>query len=184
MQRMVRWKGWLAGLLSAATLAGALTAFATPKAAEATHATVAVKAPDLLFSVARSKNSNVLVYELRGGNGAIDVKEPVRAKWIMLEKDGHEEGLTKLEQRAYGVKVLSASPSEAKIALAALPDREVTVRNGPDGPEAIMEIDGVPSRLESIFVESKEGIFPKVKWVDVSGVSLADGSAVTERITP
>ncbi|HEY0839525.1 MAG TPA: DUF4833 domain-containing protein [Vulgatibacter sp.] len=141
------------------------------------------QAPGTLFVIERSKNANVVAYEVRQGPAGFDVKEPVRARWLMLDTDGHVEDLTKLEKKVYGVKVKHASYTEVSFAISALPDREITVRPSESGPEAIVDIGGVPARLESVYVSSSEGLVPKVKWVEMKGRSLADGSIVTERIT-
>lgn len=177
----------LAGLMLTTTIAGVARADGPAPSSTIVKAEPAGgeprEAPGPLFVIERSKNANVVAYEVKRGPSGFDTSEPIRASWRMLDTDGHVEGLTKLEKKVYGVKVKSASYTEINFAIAALPDRDIAVRQGEKGPEAVAEINGVPARLESVYVASSEGLVPKVKYVDMKGRSLADGSPVTERIT-
>jgi len=177
----------LAGLMLTSSIAGLARADSTPPntivKSEGAGGSSGQEAPGRLFVIERSKNANVVAYEAKMGPSGFDTKEPVAARWLMLDSDGHTEGLTKLEKKVYGVKLNSASYTEVDFAVAALPDRSITVRQGANGPEAIVNVNGVPCRLESIYVSSSEGLLPKVKYVEMKGRSLADGSLVTERIT-
>jgi len=176
----------LAGLMLASTVAGSAREDAGPRAAAAVEGAGGAagrEAPGRLFVIERSKNANVVAYDVRFGPSGFDPKDPISARWLMLDEEGQTEGLTKLERKVYGVKVKSASFTEVDFAIAALPERSIIVRLGADGPEAIVSVNGVPCRLESIYVSSSEGLVPTVKWVELKGRSLADGSLVTERVT-
>jgi len=177
----------LAGLMLTTSVAGVARADgAAPDSIvkdEGAGGTTGQEAPGRLFVIERSKNANIVAYDAKFGPSGFDPKDPVAARWLMLDTDGHTEGLTKLEKKVYGVKVKSASYTEIDFAIAALPERSIVVRQGSNGPEAIVEVSGVPCKLESIYVSSSEGLVPKVKYVEMKGRSLADGSLVTERIT-
>lgn len=63
--------------------------------------------PNVLVVVSKTSNNNVLVYyTCRDANGNIDREHPVRAEWIMLEKDptgNTREPLSFVEQNAFGI---------------------------------------------------------------------------------
>ncbi len=174
-------KSSLAGIFAVAVLGGVLAAMAP--AARASAGEVAPAAIARLFTIHRSTNANFVAYDARMGPDGFETEEPIRASWIMLASDGHVEALTSIEERAYGVKVESASSAEVRFTLAALPSRPITLRRGADEPEAILSIQGVPCRLFTIFLSVGGVIVPTVRYADITGYSLADGSVVTERIT-
>ncbi|WP_282016179.1 DUF4833 domain-containing protein [Marinifilum flexuosum] len=59
-----------------------------------------------LFYIQRTHNTNTVVYEANFmDNGQLNEEEPIVAYWILYEKNGKTEPLTKIEKSfAYGVK--------------------------------------------------------------------------------
>lgn len=142
-----------------------------------------------LFVIARSKNANVVHYDLRvREHGELDRDAPVVAYWLMLAEDGRREGLTWLERRlAYGFDTTFEHGAEAlRLRLHAFPRRELLVRRDQSGRfGAEMSIGAHPALLERIFVASDEhGMTPSVRYFDLFGRRRDDGSRVTERILP
>lgn len=63
--------------------------------------------PNVLVTVSKSSNSNVLVYyTCRDARGSIDRENPVRVEWLMLQKDptgNTREPLSFIEYNAFGI---------------------------------------------------------------------------------
>jgi hypothetical protein len=142
-----------------------------------------------LFAIARSKNANVVHYDVRvRERGRLDRDEPVIAYWVMLAEDGRREGLTWLERRlAYGFSTsLAPGGEEFRLRLRAFPRRELAVRRDENGHfRAEIAILGQAAVLERIFVASVEsGMTPSVRYFELHGRRRSDGSRVTERVLP
>src|SRR5258705_13664792 len=59
-----------------------------------------------LFTIARSKNANVVRYQARTRGGGLDRSHPIDAYWLMLAEDGRREELSWAERKlAYGFSV-------------------------------------------------------------------------------
>lgn len=139
-----------------------------------------------LFTVERNVNANVVVYEaVRGADGRLDAKKPVRAYWLMKAEDGRELGLNFFERiRAYGVEATgSPEPGVYSLKLHAFPDRSVILRKRGSCAEVVTEIEGKSAVLSRVFVSaSKKGLFPSVDFVYMFGTDPESGFQVTERI--
>jgi hypothetical protein len=142
-----------------------------------------------LFVIARSKNANVVHYDARvKESGRFDADAPVVAYWVMAAEDGRRESLTWLERRlAYGFSTAFVGGGDAlTLRLRAFPRRELLVRRAQNGYfHAEVPIVGHAATLERIFVASEEGgVTPSVRYFDLIGRRLTDGSRVSERILP
>lgn len=138
-----------------------------------------------LFVIERSKNANVVRYDVRVEKGGrYDVRRPLDVYWLMNAENGRREELTDLERRiAYGYEMLpGAKMTEFGVRLVAVKGRSITVRRRGDeyAPEAA--INGEPAEIETIYVATKESKLPKVLYVELRGKSVKDGRAVRERI--
>jgi len=139
-----------------------------------------------LFLIERSKNANVVRYDVRlEKGGAYDVRQPLDAYWLLRAEDGRREELTDLERRAaYGYEILpNAKATEFGVRLVAAKERPLAVRRRAGTYRAEVVIDGGTAVLESVFVATKEsGVIPKVLYVELRGSSVAGGRPVRERI--
>jgi Domain of unknown function (DUF4833) len=139
-----------------------------------------------LFRVVRNTNANVVVYEAHVEGGRLDVREPVRASWLMLAEDGRREELSLFERAlAYGVEVHGeGAPGGAVVALRARPELEIQVSVGDGCPVARTRIAGREATLRALLVEASGGPLPQVRWVDLVGVDRESGREVRERLFP
>ena len=139
-----------------------------------------------LFTLARSKNANVVKYAVRiGRNARLDPANPVEAYWLMLAEDGRREELTWTErQLAYGFSVSALNGESFLLHLAAYSQRALRVRAANGSYRAELEIARQPAVLRRIFVQTDNGLLvPSVRYVEISGLT-AVGRAVNERIVP
>lgn len=137
-----------------------------------------------LFTIARSKNANVVRYVASRDESGLDPRRPIDAYWLMLAEDRRREELCWAErQLAYGFEVSAASREGCVLRLTALRQRALVVaRQGPTF-RAMVGIAGKRATLERIFVRTNEGgLLPSVQYVDVFGTAV-DGSPLKERIT-
>ena len=140
----------------------------------------------LLFTLGRTTNANVVEYSARlDPDGWLARSRPFDVSWRMLATDGHREGLNFLEQQfAYGLSSRALVDRETyELKLVSCAERKIVVRRLADGFEAQTEIGGAPSKLVRIFVRTA-GVSPQVLAVELTGQSLRDGAPTFERIVP
>lgn len=139
---------------------------------------------DNLFIIARSKNANIVRYDIRHtSDGKLDLNHPIEAYWLMLASDGHREELSWMERElAYGFSVSKVTLNGFSLQLSAFKQREIRVEYSGGGYHARASILGKKATLTQIFVRTAEGgLLPRVQSVELRGTS--DGGApVTERI--
>ena len=141
-----------------------------------------------LFELTRTLNRNKVVYSVTVGESGFTGKNPVKARWEMVEKGGKTESLTALEARkAYGVIVYSVKPDEVVFSLKAQPSKKISVRwiteKEVKVPKAIIVLNGVECALSRVhLVLGKGGILPAVNAIEFHGVDLQSGQTkvVTE----
>jgi hypothetical protein len=146
----------------------------------------AAPSSQLLFSLGRTTNANIVEYSARlDPDGSMAHGSPFDVSWRMLAGDGHREGLNFFERQfAYGLSTTTLVDRESyELKLVSCPERKIVVRRSSGGFEAQTEIGGAPSKLLRIFVRT-EGASTKVLAVELSGQSLRDGRPTFERIVP
>lgn len=139
-----------------------------------------------LFHVERSKNKNIVCYDFnRTAVGELDKEDPLNVYWINREeRPGERNGLSAIQQRlAYGYKVLAKSSSGVEIALNACKDRPMEIKkNGSQQYICLTTINNQLAILQKVYVKTKENNSLKVEYIELSGIVLASGMAVAERI--
>ncbi|HEY4157988.1 MAG TPA: DUF4833 domain-containing protein [Polyangiaceae bacterium] len=137
-----------------------------------------------LFVIARSKNANLLKFEVRErADGRLDPARPLDVYWLMLAENGRREELTWTERKfAYGFVVTRVSEQGCRLTLTACARRSIQVERTSAGYRAQLSIHGKPATLRRIFVRSHDGgLLPRVEYVELSGVDES-GALVSERI--
>ncbi len=140
-----------------------------------------------LFIIERSKNANVVHYDVQLKEGKLDPKEPVLVYWILVAKDGRRDDLNFVERKAYGVDVKdNKAGGDLKMTLNAYSKRDITVRQVEEAFRAEVVIDGKPSIFEKMFVNSTERTLlpPKVNYIELFGKDLETGEKRYEKILP
>jgi len=146
-----------------------------------------------LFSISKSENRNQVLFDVRLDAHCRPVGDaPVFAYWLMLERSADTvEPLLPIERRAYGIgrqEVLERDETggAVRIALRALPGREIVVRSRREGTscsrEASTLISNTPARLFNVHA--------RLAWpfgVDsllITGWAASDGHLVRETLRP
>ncbi len=140
-----------------------------------------------LFKIERSINKNVVQYDaclLQNGN--VSDSNPVDAYWVLA--DGQKEGLNIVEyKQAYGIgSKEKLGKDKFRIFLAAMKNRSILVQKINGNYKAVAQINGEPSILERVYVQSEDQTLglPKVDYIDLFGRSLETNRPVKERFKP
>ncbi|MFB3885833.1 MAG: DUF4833 domain-containing protein [Thermodesulfobacteriota bacterium] len=142
---------------------------------------------DHLFFVERSKNKNLVQYDVRlTGNDDILDSNPLSVYWVL--ESGKQRDLNVIQRKfAYGVHSCEKlAKNKFKVVLVALKEREIIVEKIEGSFRAIMVINGKPSVLERVYVESRERAMglPRVLYIDLFGRIKETGLPINERIVP
>ena len=142
-----------------------------------------------LFYLQRNKNTNTIVYELNEQNGNLNTDNPVHVFWILYPKQGRHEELSAMENKyAYGIKITSSNKESYEFTLVAYPKITLQLLKGTDQKYHVYVS---PSKqqmiLQKTFIKVKTSWFqlgPDVEYIEFSGIDVASGKEVIERITP
>jgi hypothetical protein len=137
-----------------------------------------------LFRIERNKNANVVQYDaVLESPDRLSARTPVVNYWVLLAEDGRREGLSALDRRAYGFKVVPEREGAWLLYLGPTPKRAIRVVRWQGRWLAQTVIRGRSAVLTRMFVMADESAFiPRVKWVDVHGTDMETGAALTERL--
>ena len=140
-----------------------------------------------LFFVERSKNRNLVQYDVRlNENDDILDSNPVAVYWVL--ENGGQRDLNLIQKRyAYGIDSYEKlEKNKFRLVLAALKDRKIIVEKMEGSFRAIIAINGKPSVFERAYVESRERLIglPRVLYIDLFGRVKQTGMPVNERIVP
>jgi len=142
---------------------------------------------DALFLIERNKNANIVQYDARfDANGMLLEKEPVAVYWVRLAEQGQVKKLTWSQRKfAYGFKVkLDKNDNVATMDMALNIDRAIVVKQEDGDYRAVIQINGVASFLEKIFIQaSGKGISTRVDYIELYGNAVNNLDEQYERIT-
>lgn len=154
------------------------------------------KAPDIsneaLFSIARSKDANVVWYTLNTNkNGVLNLKEPIKVFWIKPNEGNKNEPLTWIQNKyAYGIKVLSSEPKDNEVChfqFVSYARKTFALRRTADNAYKVFTTtDNKEIEVTQIFVQMDGGSFwvPTISYVTLQGIEPQTGSLKTETIIP
>ncbi len=138
-----------------------------------------------LFFIERSKNGNVVQYDIRfsESNGLPDPR-PINVYWIL--ENGRREELNPIEREyAYGIlRQEKLDNDKFKLVVAGLKGLEIIVERMNDSFKATLSISGNESILEKIYIKSEEKLsgLPRILYIDLFGRTKGMGLPVKERI--
>jgi len=140
---------------------------------------------DHLFFIERSKNKNVVQYDIRlTEKKDLSERKPVIAYWVL--ENGHREELNSIEKEyAYGIaRQEKLAQDKIKVILAAFKSLEIIVERINDSFKAVISINGTESILQRIYIKSEEtrAGLPTVLYVDLFGQNKKTGLPIRERI--
>lgn len=177
----------LAAILLAEPPAAIQNNGAAPKAASIDFPTPSFNG--LLFFIQRDPNTNTICYELNTDkNGKLNQNNPVKMYWIRYAEDGSRTELNYIQRTfAYGIKSKALSGESFELRSVAYPKHPLTLKKNEAGTyQVITKINQKDSLLKRIYIRIDGGTFwsPNVLYIEISGINLADGKPVTQRIIP
>lgn len=147
-------------------------------------ANVANAAGTRLFKVSRSLNRNIVCYDVQLAGSNLNTKAPISVYWINNEDHpGTKKDLNAIERRmAFGYKVVSALATQAKVTLAAYPQRPITVCKHNGKWVALITINGKECVLTEIYVKTKSAM--SVDYLELHGTQVQGGGVQKEKLKP
>ncbi len=139
-----------------------------------------------LFHIERSKNRNLVCYDVNLSGDTWDAKQPLDVYWVNREeRPGEVKGLSGVEKRfAYGYKVIAREEDSCRITLSAYPGRELTLRQQDGTYICVIMIAGQPAILQKLYVQAKPTNSLSVEYVELTGISVATGEILIEKVIP
>jgi len=145
--------------------------------------------PRQIFYLQRSSNLNTVVYVLRfDDDGRLNHRAPVLPYWRRYSDGGPGRGKAKAldfwANIAYGIRARpdNATPGIYHLSLKRLPQYEVTLRQtGPNQADLTVTLGG--RRATPVYAYAKideSGLIPKVTSIEIHGIEIATGRAITE----
>lgn len=137
-----------------------------------------------LFHIERSKNRNLVCYDINLVNGKLNQKEPLNIYWLNREKEpGKTNPLNTLQKTlAYGYKILSINDESCKVTLSAYSERSLTIKKHNGKYVCIIPIDDEPAILQSLYVKAHENNSLNVQYVELRGTALTSKKPLSERV--
>ena len=125
-----------------------------------------------LFFIERSKNKNLVQYDIRlTENSDLPDPGPINVYWIL--ENGRRQELNPIERKyAYGIiRQEKLDKNRFKVIVAGLKSLEIIVERMNDSFKAVVSINGRESILEKIYVGSEEKLtgLPRVLYIDLFG---------------
>ncbi len=151
-----------------------------------TAATAFCEVPtDRLFQIDRSKNRNIVCYDVNLENGALNLDNPLEVYWIRHEEGGMKKDLSFLQRKlAYGYKVVDKGQNEATVKLIAYDRQNLRICRLGSQWVALTTIKGQECILSAIYVKAKSTNSLSVEYVELRGKSVSRGTMISERIFP
>lgn len=144
---------------------------------------VSATAQQRLFHIDRSRNKNIVCYDVNLDGNKLHKKKPVIEYWERLAEDGRRESLSFFEKQfAFGYHVIKADETEAIVKLKAYKKREVRIHMHKGKWIASTIINGKECRLTRIKVKSIPPKDLKVEYVELCGTTLKGNKEEVERI--
>ena len=140
-----------------------------------------------LFHIERSKNRNIVCYDLNTGTAGVpDEKKPLSVYWMNREEhQGRRGELSFIQEKlAFGYTVTGKQNGMVFIELNAAKNRQIIIERHGEKYFCRMEINQQPAVLQKLYVKTKTNNSLHVEYVDIHGFNPTTGATVTERFFP
>ena len=150
------------------------------------HYPVPPENEDLLFYIQRNQNLDTIVYELNHSSGKVVNRDlPMHAYWIKYSEGGVNQELNHLQNKlAFGYESREISPDLYVFNFVSYKELTLYIARQENGRfKVICDIDHQQAILDHIYVYAVEfGVFPDVKFIELFGEGIHDGSPLYEKI--
>ena len=140
--------------------------------------------PERLFHIARSANKNLVCYDVQLVDGKLNTEKPLHVYWVNREERMGETNELNFFQRkmAYGYKLVSKEADSSEVTLTAYPGRKLTIQKLDDHYVCTLLIQNQKAILQSLYVQASPKNPLSVEYIELHGVAVQDGSALSEKI--
>lgn len=137
-----------------------------------------------LFHIERSKNKNLVCYDVNLTDGKLNTKDPLNIYWVdREEKPGETKKLNAMQKRlAYGYKLISQGDDSCEITLSAYSGKVLTIQKIEGKYVCTLMMNNQAAILQSLYVKAKESNSLSVEYVELKGLSIDTKQPVTERV--
>jgi len=140
---------------------------------------------DLLFYIQRNLNKNTVVYTInKNDDGTINENYPVNVFWITYSADGSSEKLNTIQKKAYGYISTKINNTTFELRMKSYDKLRLFLNKKQDGSYTLVtKISEQNAILSNIYVFADElGIFPRVKYIELYGLSEENNFPIYQRI--
>ncbi|MDR0915344.1 MAG: DUF4833 domain-containing protein [Endomicrobium sp.] len=138
-----------------------------------------------LFTISKNRNKNIVVYDVQMHNGKIINKNPIKVYWLIYTNNKFVyKDINNLEERAYGVKILTNNNNNLVLILKAVPNRPINIQYTTNGPKAELYINHQKAYISNVYVHTAttKSIIPKVIYYIIKGINVNNGSYIEEKV--
>jgi hypothetical protein len=138
-----------------------------------------------LFKIERSKNANIVQYDVNiDESWQINKANPIDSYWLLYAKDGSREEIGSFEKKAYGFSIKYNEGGWFDMRMKAVEDRPIRVLMVDGVPKAEIMINGRAAFLSKIYINSKDNLvgIPKVSYYILIGNDIETGEEAVEKI--
>jgi len=148
------------------------------------------KPKSILFYIERNLNKNRVVYEANfDTEGILLSHNPIKAYWIMYEKNGENESLNFVEKKmAYGVKCTLEKNDKLEFDVKLVADETRTFllkQIAPFEAHIFTVIKGITVKLTHLFINANNSFYwPKVDYILIEGIELKTQKLISDKYYP
>lgn len=141
-----------------------------------------------LFKIDRSRNSDVIVYDVNLNNKEeLDKSTPINIYWVKNTKKGNTEPLTGIQKKfGYGLKFISISNNMADFQFVSYFDRVFKLRKTDNNQFKVFTISANKKvEVQRLYVqfEDNSSWIPSIINIELYGIDTDNGNPVSESIS-
>jgi phosphatidylglycerophosphate synthase len=144
--------------------------------------------PNKLFYLQRDPNTNTIIYELNvDGSGDLDKDDPIKAYWLRYQENGQRAELSYIQRKfAYGIQSKALGNNEYELRFVSYKKLPLYLKKSETDNKyhVYITVNNKKMQLDRVFVRIEGGSFwiPNVKYVELRGANITNGSQMLERI--
>ena len=138
-----------------------------------------------LFKIERSKNANIVQYDVNiDEDGQINKKNPIDYYWLLYAEQGQREEISTLQKKAYGYSIKYNESGYFDMQMKAVEGRKIRLLLVNGVPKAEITINGKTTYLTKVYINSKDNFvgYPTVIYYTLTGNDIETGEEIVEKI--
>jgi phosphatidylglycerophosphate synthase len=179
---------WIAILLSLGIVSGAVAQTTVGDNPSPVKFPVPKGVANKLFYLQRDPNTNTVIYALNvNSSGELDKDTPVLVYWLRYQENGEREELSYIQKKfAYGIQSKAIGNDEYELRVVSDKKFPLYLRKSAvdNKYHVYITVNNKKMQLDRIFVRIEGGSFwiPNVKYVELKGSNVVNGTPMLERV--